>query len=115
MVLATKLDRVGIYNEEFPSIKVTWPFDLLYLYFHKASNHQTWQDGELLSETNTNFWTRGHVRSRNKFKRLHLPYHSAFIHQTCQGGYMQWRASFHKVIRAFDHVVKLNTLYITRL
>ena len=60
MPMATKLDKVVIYNKELWSRpKAFWSrgllrsrklSDLLCLYHHKAYAHQTWQSGELLGE-----------------------------------------------------------------
>ena len=71
MPVATKLGRVGKYNKELPSINSNNPLivgglassleilDLLYLYYNKAYDNQTWK-----------VWTRSHVRSRAKLKTL---------------------------------------------
>ena len=75
MPVATKLDRVKIYNEQFSSKS------------HKA------------------LWLRGFTRSREKLDLLYLYNHKAYGHQTWQGGDLLWEASFHKVTWPFDQVV----------
>ena len=63
MPMATKLDRVGIFNKELPSIMSQGPFlnhvvlqghlknYISYLYYyHKAYGHQTWLGGDLPCE-----------------------------------------------------------------
>ena len=48
---------------------------------------------------------------------LYLHYHNGYSYQTWLGGYIQWEASFHKVIESLDRMVfarrrdKINTLY----
>ena len=45
--------------------------DLLYLYYLKGNDHQTWQDGDLPWEASTHryttLWTHGHMRSCDKY------------------------------------------------
>ena len=61
MPVTTKLGRVRIYSKKVLSIKSQglWSrglvkqrekLDPLYLYYHNAFNHQTWQEGNLLWE-----------------------------------------------------------------
>ena len=53
----------------------------------------TTRNFNLLSRTT--FWTRSHVRSRDKLKTFYLHYHNNYGYQTWQGGYIG--ASVYKV------------------
>ena len=48
--------------------------------------------------------TRSLVRSRDEFKKLYLQYQNAYGDKAWHSGYIQRRASFHKVMKSFDHV-----------
>ena len=54
MSMATKLGRVGTYNEEFPFIKLHDPpiirscGVILYFHLYYTNEQQTWKGGELL-------------------------------------------------------------------
>ena len=85
MAMATKLGRVGIYNQELPSIKskgplIRWSQKVMWkirsiisqLYLHKVYGYQTWQGCDLLWGASTHNVTKrfkqGHVRSIDKLK-----------------------------------------------
>ena len=110
--MATRLDRVEIYNETLLSLKIQGPlvtWSCMDLYYHRprASKLGRWWLTMRIShlESHTTLWTRGHVRSSDKLKTLYLHYHNAYDHQTARGAYIPWGASFHKVRRSFDQAV----------
>ena len=75
MATATKLGRMVLFNEEFPSIK------------------------------SQGFWSRGRTRSHEKLDLLYPYYYKAYGNQICLGSDLQWQVCTHKVIQSFEHVV----------
>ena len=87
--------------EDGTYLKTLWSRDLVrscdklkpvYLYYHSAYDHQTWQDAKLPWAILTHKVTLlfGHVdhvtRSCGKLKSLYFHYHSVYGNQTCQVG-----------------------------
>ena len=105
MSMAINFDRVGMYKEEFPSIKspdslITWSCKVKWIILAAVSllpldlwtqNLTKWwltiRNLNLLSHTT--LWTRGHVRSRYELKILYLEYQNTYSYQTWQGSYIQ--------------------------
>ena len=46
-------------------------------------------------------WSRGLLKSRDKLKALYLHHHSAYSHQTWQGGGLHWGAPTYKISLLF--------------
>ena len=112
MSMTISFDRVGIYNEDIPSIKttnllITWPskvtenilavVSLLPQGLWPLNLARWWLTTKSFNPLSRKIlWTCGHVKLRDKLKTFYLHYHNTFGHQTWQGGYLQGEASFHK-------------------
>ena len=51
----------------------------------------------------TTISTRGHVRSRDRLKKIYLHYHNTYGYQTWEDGYIQEGVSFDKVTPFLSH------------
>ena len=105
--VATKLGRLGLYNEELSSLNNTilWSsglaksseiLDLFYIWNKKAYGHQIWQT-DLLFEVSTQNVTqpleKGLTWGPTMNWKHYLQYHNVCNHQTWQGCYIQWGIS----------------------
>ena len=105
----------------------------LYLHYHSAFVHQSWQDGDLPWRNATHkvswpynaTWSLGplyhvpwyiiyhymyhyilyYARSCDKLKLLYLYYHNPHGHQAWYGGDWPWGVPSHNITQLFDHVV----------
>ena len=119
MFVATKLGRVGIYNEEVPFInshnplircsrKVTW--NITYVIFllqqflwppNLAGLLHSMRSFPPQSQTTC---YHGLARWYDKLNVLYLRYHNYYGYQTWQIGCIQWRTPFNKAIKSLGLV-----------
>ena len=79
----------------------------LYLYYHIAYGHKTWQNVNLnwMAPAHKVTWLLDHLFSRHNLKPFYLYYHSGYGHQTLHDGGLLWVTLHHKVTWPFDYVV----------
>ena len=116
--MATKLGRMVTYIDGLTPINLhqLWSRGLeashgklksLYLYYHSAYDHWTWQAGDLPLEASTHnvIPPLSLARSRNKLKPLYLHYHNIYGHKTRQCDELLWLPFTHKVKWPYNDLV----------